>query len=293
MPTIDDFLLKRSAEIPLGATEEKRSDLVLTQLAVQTGTVRGTVTNSVDGSHVANATVKLRTQTGDPVAHTLTNPGGNYVLEDVAPGTYTINAALQGFATSNGQTFTIQSGQNLNIDIAITPDTRSFNVVYGTVTNQATGAPVASANVALIPAIGVSENVMVAKTDALGQYQLCNVPDMTASLIVAAAGFYLSSFVSVTISGGSIIRTDVSLTPFTLPQATVNGFITQQNGTPVANACVGLYLVDQQGVEILQQVTFTDSRGFYIFGRVAAGTYVVKAKSEKTVALQTGKAVNL
>jgi len=73
----------------------------------------------------------------------------------------------------------------------------------------------------------------------------------------------------------------------------VHGFITQQNGTPVANACVGLYLVDPQGVENLQQITFTDSRGFYIFGRVAAGTYVVKAKSEKTVALQTEKTVNL
>lgn len=86
-----------------------------------------------------------------------------------------------------------------------------------------------------------------------------------------------------TISGGTILQMNLTIQPVNVPQATVNGFIKQQNGTPIPNACVGLYSLDLGGTETLLQVTFTSSTGFYFFGRVPEGNYVVKAKSEKLV----------
>lgn len=283
MPTIDDFLLNESSTFVLGAATENRTDLILTQLAAPTAGIHGTVTNSASGLAVDNAIVKLRTQSGDPVEHTETNPAGNYSIQGITPGTYTINVALFGFITSNGLTFTIQSGQSLNFNISITPNSRALNAISGIITNQSTGAPLVDATVILTPTVGTSESNNIAKSNADGEYMLTDIPDGEWQLLASAAGFYFSSQVPITISGGTIINIDIALQPDSLPQSTVNGFITQQSGTPIANACVGLYLINALGVEILQQITYSDSTGFYIFGRAAAGTYVVKAKSEKTV----------
>jgi len=283
MPKIDDFLLNQSPTLVLGAATENRTDLILTQLTVVSGGIRGTVTNSANGLPVANAIVKLRTQSGNPVAHTETNPAGNYSIQNIALGTYTINVALTGFLTSNGLTFTLLSGQSLNFNISITPNTRPLNAISGIITNQATGVPIVGANAILAPGVGVSANNNIASSNATGEYLLSDIPNGTWSLLASAAGFYFSSFIPVTISGGSIANIDISLQPNLFPQSTVNGFITKQSGAPIANACVGLYFINLLGIEILQQVTYSDSNGFYIFGRAAAGTYVVKAKSEITV----------
>lgn len=283
MARVDDYLLNRSASFPLGATQEDRTDLKLMQSAAANGRVRGTATNSVDGLPVANAAIKIRTQSGDPIAHTQTNSAGNYIIEGLTPGTYTVNAAQQGFLTTAGQTFTILGGQTLDMDISITPISGINNTIFGSVTNLATDNPIDGANVVLIQGPGIGENAVAVKSNASGEYLLEGIPDGTRTLIAHLGGYYMSSFIPITISGGVIVNADIALQPDEFPQATVNGYITQQDGTPIENACVGLYLLNISGIEILQQVTFTDSTGFYIFGRATAGNYVVKAKSEKLV----------
>jgi molybdopterin-binding protein len=281
MAKIDDYLLNRSSSFPLGSTEEDRTDLTLTQSAIATGRIRGRVRNSVNGAFIDNAIVKVRTQSGDPVSHTITNPSGNYSIDVIVPGTYIINVSLGGFLTTAGQAFTILIGQQLDVDIAITPDSRSRNTIYGIVTKLVTGETIAGVDVVLLQDPGIIGNSITAKSNADGEFIINEVPDGTRTLIAYKSGFYLSPYILVTISGGIIVNSDIALQSYQFPQATVNGFIKNPSGTPIVNACVGLYLFDIHGVEILQQVTFTDSSGFYIFGRAVAGTYVVKAKSEK------------
>lgn len=227
-------------------------------------------------------TVKIRTQSGDPVTHTETNPGGNYLINNLAPGTYTINVALHGFTTPSGQTFTILGGQTIDINFSMTPEARPLNIIYGIVTNQATGLPILDIKVALIRT-GDTIPSNLSWTNASGQYLMAEISDGDYFLIAHGAGYYATSQIPVTISGGQIVRTDIVMQPVAVPQATVNGYIKQENGTPIPNACVGLYSLALSGVETLQQVTFTDSNGFYIFGRAMPGTYVVKAKSEKII----------
>ena len=283
MAQADDFLLGRSQSFPLGATAENRTDLALSQSTAQTGKVRGKVTNSIDGSAVANATIKIRTQSGDPVAHTDTNAGGNYILEGLAPGAYTINAALEGFVTPNGQTFSIQGGQTFDIDFTMTPESRPLNHIFGSVTNQATGERIVNARVVMVETTPSTGYVTVALSDSNGQYEICEIPNGTYSITVSQNGFQPSSLLPITVSGDSMIHAEVVLEPVVVSQATVHGFIQEQKGTPIANACVGLYLLDANGLENLQQVTYTDTRGFYIFSRATAGNYVVKARLKKVV----------
>ena len=281
MTQVDDYLLDRSSPFSLGSSEENRTNLTLVQSAAATSNINGTVTNAVTGDHLANVIVKLSTSSGDPVAHTETNPGGNYSLQGIAPGTYTINIALRGFVTPTGQAFTIQGGQTLKIDFAMTPETRPLNDIYGFVTNQSTGLPLADIDVALLNATDLSKVMQVA-TNTSGQYLMCSVVDGSYVISAKGPGFYDASLIPIIISGGSLVRSDITLTAVNLPQSTVNGFIKNSSGNQIPNACVGLYLLDLQGIENLQQVTFSDASGFYIFGRAVAGNYVVKSKSEKT-----------
>jgi hypothetical protein len=284
MAITDDFLLKRSDSFTLGATTEARADLALTQSAPATGNIRGTVTNAVGGAGIVGATVKLRTEAGAAFAHTLTVSSGNYIFPDISTGTYKINVAIQGFVTSGFTSVTLQGGQTQVINFTLTPESRARNVVYGTVTNQSGGAPISGAYAALIPDTSSFTNLNISISNSSGQFMIDQIPDSTQNLGVSADGFYLADFRSITISGGTILRSDEVLQPFSLPQATVSGMITNQTtGSPLANACVGLYSLDTGGMESLQQVTFTDSSGLYVFGRASAGTYVVKAKVEQGI----------
>jgi hypothetical protein len=284
MAITDEFLLNRSDSFTLTATTEASTDLALTASAPSSGNIRGTITNAVGGAAIAGATVKLRTETGtgDPVAHTATNAAGNYIFPDIPTETYKVSVAIQGFVTPAYTSVTLQSGQTIVVNFTLTPESRSRNVVYGTITDQSSGAVIFDACVTLIPNITTLADLNMGKSNASGQFMLDQIPDSTQNLGASAAGFYLSDFRSITISGGTILRSDEVLQPYSLPRATVNGVITNQaNGSPIANAFVGLYSLDPGGIESLQQITFTDSNGFYIFGRASAGTYVVKAKLEQ------------
>jgi len=281
MPTIDDYLLKRSAPVILGSTEEGRTDLTLAQSYALTGTINGTVTNSVTGNPIAGAVVKLRMQSGDPVIHTLTNLTGQYTLPDVTPNTYTLNVAMPGYLTSSGQTFTINQNQSITINVVLTPEIVT-NTIFGVITNLITGSPINGVYVVLVYNPGAAQNAIQALSNIDGEYIITKLPDGTRTLLANYPGYYTSTFIPITLSGGSIYNTNISLQAYQFPQATINGYIRSQYG-PLVNACVGLYQIDPQGVEILTQITYTDSMGFYIFGRVSAGTYVVKAKTEKTV----------
>jgi hypothetical protein len=285
MAITDDFLLNRSDSFTLSATTGFRADLALTQAAPSTGNIRGTVTSSAGGA-VSGATVKLRSAagTGDPVEHTATNAAGLYIFPDIPSGSYKINVAMPGFVTSNFASLTLQTGETIVIDFTLTPESRSLNVLYGSVTNESDGAVISDAYVALIPNITTFTDLNIGISNASGQFMLDQIPDSTQTLGVSAAGFYHSDFRSITISGGALLRSDEVLQPYLFPQATVSGYITNQtNGLPIANACVGLYSLNGAGVESLQQITFTDSSGLYVFGRVSAGTYVIKAKLEQGI----------
>ena len=283
MPRVDDYLLGRSSSFPLVSAEEDRSDLILTQSAPARGRVRGRVTNAVDGSRIADATVKLRSLSGDPVAHTLTNPAGNYIIEGIRSGTYIISAVYSGFLTAVGRTFTIHGGRTVDINITLSPDTQPQNVVFGVVTSQVTGETIDNALVALVPDLTSPDDISVVRSNEDGEFLISGIPDSEQTLVSGADGYYESLFVPLDISGGTPIRSDIALQPYSLPRATINGYIRNTDNSPIANAFVGLYMINGQGVEVLQQVTYTDANGFYIFGRAVSGTYVIKSKLEKVV----------
>lgn len=280
MPRVDQYLLGRSAPVELAETAEGRADLTLSLSAPTTGTVRGTVTNAATADPVAGAIVKLMTPNGTAVDHRETNPAGNYAFDSVAPGSYLVLISATGFVTPAPSAFTVTGGKTVVVDLALTPSTSPAGAVYGTVTDAITGNALAGAPTSLFN-ISTGFTYATTLTDAGGEFLFCHVADGTYTVVTSLSGYIPSPTVEVTISGGDIAVVTFSLQPVSVSQATINGFIRNTAGDAIPNACVGVYSIDPTtSVETLLQVSFSDSGGRYLFNRIGAGTYVVKAKTD-------------
>jgi hypothetical protein len=108
--------------------------------ATNTGTVTGTVTDQ-SGAVIPGALVTLTETTTNTSRASSTNNSGNYVIQDVPPGTYSITASKNGFETDKIDAQTVSVG---------TQTTASFKLQVGsaqtTVEVQATGADLQTLN---------------------------------------------------------------------------------------------------------------------------------------------------
>jgi len=137
------------------------------------GHVAGTVSSG--GSPVAGATVDI---TGPTTRSVTTGTDGTYDVA-VSAGDYTLTVRAFGYLTAT-RTATVTAGATTSVDVDLAAAPR--HAVSGTVTLQATGAPVAGATVTLASALPP------ATTGADGTFSVADVPEGTYTLSVSAGG---------------------------------------------------------------------------------------------------------
>src|SRR5262245_15737755 len=104
------------------------------QAQVSTASINGTVTDST-GAVVPEASLLLRnTQTGIET-RTTTNAQGVYVILNILPGTYTVEASKQGFASGKLEPFALVVNQRSVFDFHL-----AVGKVQDAVTVEAVGA---------------------------------------------------------------------------------------------------------------------------------------------------------
>src|SRR5581483_3407650 len=81
------------------------------------GTIRGRVTDP-SGAVVPNANVTAVGTNGNK-ASAVTDSRGAYDINNLAPGSYTVNTTAKGFAISTEQNVTVPAGQVQQFDIAL------------------------------------------------------------------------------------------------------------------------------------------------------------------------------
>lgn len=93
--------------------------LLTTAAAAQTstGTIRGRITDP-SGAVISQATVLAATADGRSVT-VVTNHQGIYEFKGLAPGSYTVTAVAQGFATDQEEGVNVVAGQTQQLDIAL------------------------------------------------------------------------------------------------------------------------------------------------------------------------------
>ena len=275
----DLYGLQYSPSFTIEGQQEADVNLGLPPAPSTLASVYGTVTNGV--TPIANATVKLFDSAGLPYRHTVTDASGSYVIDGIPAGTYSLAAVADGYRVSDAAGVTLSDGASTEIPIVCTLDaTLALGAIAGvlSVAGAAVFTPLAGAKITLKDALGADVSATYSAND--GEFVFYDVADGVYTLISTADGYLATAPMTVTILNGSIANVTMSMTVDERTYSgTVSGVIRDQNGAAVAGCFVGLYRLDAgAGSETLLAATKTNSTGNYLFGGVASGQYLVKAK---------------
>jgi hypothetical protein len=276
----EEYLLGRSSQFTLTTAGENQTNLTLASnptlnyQAIFTTVTAGT-------TPIYNALVQILTSSGDPVDSQFTNALGQSASIQLANGVYQVVAAAPGYLTSAPVTANLTGAACVAVSISLTADPRTtLNTLYGLVLDQVSGSRLTNTTVTLTDSL--SQIVASTLTNSEGQYLLYEISNGSYTLSASRSGYQAPIPIAVTVTGSQIAQTNISLSPETITEGTVQGLITDQSGAFLAGACVGLYSV-VDSTETLVQTTFSNDNGFYLFGNVAAGSYLVKAKVDTLV----------
>ncbi|MFC4098834.1 carboxypeptidase regulatory-like domain-containing protein [Paenibacillus xanthanilyticus] len=230
-------------------------------LAPSPGTISGVVVELATGAPIPNAFIEVRLlrANGIAVATGFTDASGNFAVDSLPPGSYTVIATAAGFQT-NGATVMLEAAETENASIALLPNP---GFVAGTVFNTATGLPLAGATVRIADANGFLYDLVV--TDSGGAYTVRGLPPGNYIVSAFADGFQGQII-------GAIVQSDTT-SPVNLGLLPNPGAITGTVSPSSAGTLV--QLLDANNVFILSVVTTAE--GSYLFDNLAPGNYLIRA----------------
>ena len=159
-------------------------------LITQTGTVNGRITNASTGAGLAGAKVSY---SGGSVT---SDGNGNYTLNAVPAGTYTVTATLTGWVTESASV-TVFSGATATANIKLATGGKAA----GKVTNKS-GAAISGATVKLTG--GIVPTTVTVTTSSTGTYDSGWVPIGNYSIKVSKSGFTTQTKNTTVATGGTV-----------------------------------------------------------------------------------------
>ena len=234
-----------------------------------TVSVRGLAYDSLRKAPLRNAIVTV----AGSGARATTDEQGRFILDGIEPGVRTFSAqheildsmGISGVTAkstvTDGQTTVLLAVPSFatlwRAACGATPVPRDRGFIYGTVRDAVGLGPVASATVDLTWLdIEASKEAGIrqrrwrghAQTDSTGSYTICGTPTVEGLRMQAIADSGASGIVDLFGSALSVQRRDLVLGPVSdadlTRRATITGLVTDDRGTPFANARV---LVDEFG----------------------------------------------
>ena len=166
--------------------------------ALATGSIAGTITDSITGRPIAGATV-----TAGCHQSATTDSAGAYIISDLAAGDYTVKAMKRGqYAMKSypGQVHVAEDQHVTGIDIALAPmGGGGSGSISGTVYDQATHAPIAGARV-------MAGCMKSALTAGDGTYTISNLGDGSYTVKAVKSGYRCATYPSpVVIEDGAAV----------------------------------------------------------------------------------------
>ena len=220
-----------------------------------TGSLKGTI-EKIDGVSVAIRVL----QNGNAVASTTADANGNYQIDNIAPGTYTVEIVAKGYDAVE-QTVQVSADGVISLD-RVTLKVLEIPVSYiqGTLSDRQKGSPLNKVRVRLVDAAGNSREVLTTQT---GAFEFENVPaDQRLTVIVDLEGFEKQEIAVDPIPAGETIPLEVAVV--TLPA--VRGLVLDQiTKSPLID--VRVQLTDEAGA-VLETPTTTS--GVFEFKGVSA-----------------------
>ena len=207
-----------------------------------TGSLKGTV------DKIVGVSVAIRVlQNGNAIASTTADADGNYQIDDIAPGTYTVEIAAKGYETVK-HTVQISEDKVASLDGAVLKELEiPVSHIQGTLSDRLKGSPLSNVRVRLVDAAGNSREVL---TEQTGDYQFENVPaDERLTVIVQLEGFEKKEFSVDPIPAGETTMLEIELDASLIIRGLVLDQVTKK---PLIN--VRVQLTDEAGA-VLETVT--------------------------------------
>lgn len=168
-----------------GETVDISSGNATKNFTMSRGSIYGVVTSSDGSTPIEGADVSI----ASPARSDTTNASGEYTLDDVPPGDYTVEGtATNHSAYSSPSTVEVDGDTEFDFEMTL-----SAGTVSGTVTSDETSEPVLAGLGVTIGGVG-PEN-----TDSNGDYSIDDVPTGSQSVAVADSTYYNSFSDSVTV----------------------------------------------------------------------------------------------
>ena len=239
------------------------------------GTIRSTSGNGVVGSGVQGVTVYLQSAFGAAIPgrgtfSATTDSAGNYRIDGVEPGNYTLAAYRTGFirATSNpGVVFTVEGDSLQQASLTLVP--AAPGSLGGKVTDSS-GNIVSGATVTFTSSDG---QVYSTTTDSNGNYALSSVAPSTYTGVAAKAGFGSQTQPNLVVASNAALLVNFVLQP---GPGAVTGRVLDVSGNPIVGASV---FFSSGSPAVVAATATTDSSGTYTIASLAAGTYNVTASA--------------
>lgn len=255
------------------------------------GAITGVVFDSLDARPLGAASVFL---IGTPLSVT-TNAQGRFAFDSVPAGAYRVafeSADLDAIGlTPNPQSVAVRAGVVDTVALfvpsvttlldAMCPASRAAggeSILLGSVSDPATGVPVASATVTISwqdvsverKKVVEQHHVVPATTAADGSYAVCGIPGDVLAMVRAAAGARASGLLWVLVAPGRLVRKDVAIALDTVRTATLTGVVADTAGHPLADAEVEMVGVPGG--------THTDGNGRFRLATLPAGSRDVQVQ---------------
>jgi uncharacterized protein (TIGR02145 family) len=97
---------------------------------IHTGNLAGTITDEINAQPIAGALVEV---SGNLSYNSTTNANGNYQIEDIESGIYSVTASAEGYFPKTINGLEILAGETTTLDFALEPiiQTQTFNLTTG------------------------------------------------------------------------------------------------------------------------------------------------------------------
>ncbi|WP_129729008.1 carboxypeptidase regulatory-like domain-containing protein, partial [Ectobacillus funiculus] len=246
-------------------------------LSPNPGALTGTVRDAGNGAPLANASIRIINSQGIAVAQTTTNGAGNYFIDSLAPGSYSVSFSVGGYGSQI-------LGAIIRSDVTTTVDanlSRLVGTLSGTVTNV-NGIPISGAVIQVF-----QNNVLIASalTDVNGSYTINNLIPGTYSVSSSSPNFSTGvSGALIQANQTTIVNTQLQPNPGTL-----SGTVTDNNGNPLSGSTV---IVRDSSSSTIVSSTVTNNNGGYIVTNLAPGSYSVTASTNNFQTNSSGAIIN-
>lgn len=251
------------------------TSIVNFNLAADPGSISGIVTNEQTGTPIIGANVQVRVQdsSGVVIATVLTDDNGQYVVNGLAPGIYTVVVSATNFQT-NAATVQVTSNQTVDGSVSLQPNPGQIS---GTVVDSVGSTPVPGASVNIVNSSG--NLITTVLTDSNGVFMVEGLAPDNYTVNVFANDFQ-NGTVGALVSSGQTTPVSVSLDPNP-------GFITGTVSPLAPNTIVQLRDINN----VLIDSVVTNQDGTFSFNNLTPGTYTVIASAPNYSTAQAGISV--